>query len=156
MANKLIVISVILLVIGAGVYFVVDNQVKVAASEVMDSLEFIDFRLEDWSLFPPSATLIMICSVDNPSNMPLTISFDLDMYAGSDYLTTLVAENEDIRAGGNSIIEIEMSLGTSAVNILSNLGENAIYSISGTFTAELEILGFPITFQQRIDEYEFS
>lgn len=149
-------IIIILVVLGAGGYVVVQSQVAQATADAMESLEIVDLGFEDFSLFPPSATLVLVCQVENPSTLPLTVSFDLDFFAGDDYITSLVADEEDIRAGGKSIMRIEMSLGSSAINILSNLGSNAEYSFSGTFTATATIVSIPVTVVRNFDSFEIS
>lgn len=110
------VLIIILLIVGgyAYTYF----QVKEASENIFENAEIVDFQLENISLIPPSADLTLYFSVDNPSPYGFTYSAEIEMYIGCNYITTVQADDEYVKANAHSIITMECRIGGGDVSVL--------------------------------------
>jgi len=150
--RKLIAIPIIVIVSFIGFYFYAHWSFKNTVTDILSTIEFVDFRIEDLSIFPPSATLVMICSVENPGNNPVTISMDFSYYIENEYIASITADNEKIQPHGTSMIELQLSLGSTAIDKFVSIDfENARMTLSGTITAESKVFFFPV---KTVEQFE--
>jgi len=151
--RKLIAIPIIIVVSFIGLYFYAHWSFNNTVTDIMSTIEFIDFRLEDLSLLPPSATLIMTCSVYNPSNNPVTLSMDVEFYIENEYITSIKADDEIIQSKGKSAIDLRILLGSNAIDKIASIDfNNARIKIKGTLTAKSNIFFIPVKAVQQYEE----
>ena len=110
-------VLIIILLIGGG-YAYTYFQVKEASENIFENAEIVDFQLENISLIPPSADLTLYFSVDNPSPYGFTYSAEIEMYIGCNYITTVQADDEYVKANAHSIITMECRIGGGDVSVL--------------------------------------
>lgn len=153
MNKKLVAVPIIVLAIVAASYFALKAQVTAAVNETIESLEFVDFKLENTSLIPLSATIVLIGTVENPSNFQMTISMDADLYLGDAYITTLTMQDENIRANGKSTIEMRVKLGSSEIEtFVEKQYEGGEPKWNGTVKAKTTAYFIPITVEKQLEK----
>jgi len=112
------------------------------------ALEFetIDFALKDVSILPPSATLLVIYEIKNPTNVKFEMMWDVDIYVGETYITTLKSDIETIRAKDTSRFITEAHISSSTLGLMmSGELENMEPTFSGTIKVTAKLFGiFPI------------
>jgi len=141
--NKILLVITIFGVIGiGGLYIYADSEVTIAINSVADSLEYMDSRLEDFSLFPTSATYVYVYRLENPSNIDVTFTYYAEIYFEEQYVSTL--EFEILVPAKRSVtVETEEHIGKEAFEMLQGLSEIEYHYI-GSFTGEGKFLIFTI------------
>jgi hypothetical protein len=70
-----------------GVYYVGQQQVKKSINSL--EMEFSDFKVDKLSILPPEIDLILTYKVNNPSNIPLKVSIDGELFYGATKITPI-------------------------------------------------------------------
>ena len=138
-------VLIIILLIGGG-YAYTYFQVKEASENIFENAEKVDFQLENISLIPPSADLTLYFSVDNPSPYGFTYSAEIEMYIGFNYITTVQADDEFVKANAHSIITMECRIGGLDVSLLQAYVGDPILIYEVHMVVNYKIFGIiPIT-----------
>ena len=138
-------VLIIILLIGGG-YAYTYFQVKEASENIFENAEIVDFQLENISLIPPSADLTLYFSVDNPSPYGFTYSAEIEMYIGCNYITTVQADDEFVKANAHSIITMECRIGGLDVSLLQAYVGDPILIYEVHMVVNYKIFGIiPIT-----------
>jgi hypothetical protein len=116
-------------------------------SSAIDNLtmEPSDYQLSNLSIFPPSADLTVITTVDNGSGYDMVMNINLDLYADSTYVTTFTTTDAQIKANGISHISMTCHLGSEALTALAGAADSTP-RYDGTITVTHKMLGLiPVT-----------
>ena len=108
-------------------------------------IEMADFRIEGFSLFPPSADIVLIYIAINPSSYELDLSIDAMMFYG-DTLITPIEAFDTIRANGRSTFEVPVHITSGIIGILAETSDPQ-FTFEGKVTISHRIFGIiPVVF----------
>lgn len=137
--NKILIAVVFVAVVIGGVYLSGRGKVSDAVDQL--TLEFSDFSVDRFQLFPPEIDLTLTYTVTNPSDIPLKISIDGGIYYGDTQISPLVVDERSIPAMGHGTIDAEISLNGTLMQVLGDPQNEGNYALKGTFTATGQYLG---------------
>ena len=151
--NKIVIAIVIVGVLFAGIYLVGQQQVKKSVDSI--EIEFSDFKLDKLSIIPPEISLTLTYKVNNPSNMPLKVSIDGEIYYGTTRITPITVENRMIPALGSGKIDAQISLNGTLLEAIGDPQNERNYRIEGTLTVTGQYMGvIPVTVKLDLAELE--
>lgn len=105
--KKKLVLLVLCMIIGVTGYYYTQTKISINCEEVFNTIKDKDWRVEEYTFFPPSMTIVLVYSISNPTNIPLEIEMDIDFYAG-DYQISNLYENKQLALGDETTFEIEL------------------------------------------------
>ena len=142
MGRKTEILSLILVLslVGYGYTYI---QVSSAIQDL--DIEISDFRLEGISIFPPSADIVFIFVVNNPSGYDLDLSVEAAMFYG-DTLITPIDVSDTIRAYGRSTFEVPVHITSGVLGIFMETSDPQ-FTMEGRVTITYRIFGIvPVVF----------
>ena len=137
--NRVLVAFIIVAVIFGGVYL--SGRQSVTDSIEQLEMEYSDFAVDRFQLFPPEVDLTLTYTVTNPSDIPLEISVDGAIYYGETKITPVTVEKHLIPAMGQGTIDAEISLNATLLQTIGDPENEGNYSLKGTLTATGQYLG---------------
>lgn len=153
--NMLFLILIIGIIGISVIYFYADSQVTNAINEVHSSLESLDYRIDDFSLIPPSITMAYTYRLENPTKIDIYYTYYAEIYYEDNYLSTI--EFETLVPSERSVtVETEANFGVDAVAIVEDLifQSEIEYHYVGSFTGKGTLL-FTIS-KSWIDEWDWT
>jgi hypothetical protein len=139
----LILATISLISIFAG-YIYAKNTFSETSQIVFDTIRDEDWRVEDFTYFPPSMTLILVYSINNPTNMSLDVEMSLDFYAG-DYPLSNVINNTQLAPGETSTFEIDLAYDSEILEQIYGSEEGfTSFIMDGWFKVKGNVLYFPV------------
>jgi len=102
-------------------------------------IEMVDFGIEGFSLFPPSADIVLIYMVINPSGYELELRVDAAMYYGNTLITPIEVF-DTIRANGRSTFEVSVHITSGVIGTLLET-DNPQFTLEGKVTITHKIFG---------------
>lgn len=151
--NRILVAFIIVAVIFGGVYL--SGRQKVTDAVELLEMEFSDFSVDRFQLFPPEIDLTLTYTVSNPSDIPLEISMDGAVYYGETKITNVIVEERMIPAMGQGAIDAEISLNATLLQAIGDPENEGNYSLRGTLTVTGQYLGvMPVSVELDLEEFE--
>lgn len=152
-SNTIVFAVIIAGVLFIGVYFVGQQQVKKSIDSL--ELEFSDFKVDKLSILPPEIDLTLTYKVNNPSNIPLKVSIDGELFYGATKITPITVEERLIPAMGTSEIDAQISLNGTLLQAIGDPQNERNYRLVGTLTAKGQYLGMiPVYVKLNLTELE--
>lgn len=141
LAMILVVISLISIFTG---YIYAQNTFSETSQVIFDTIKDEDWRVEDFIYFPPSMTIILVYSINNPTDMSLEVEIDLDFYAG-DYHLSNVYEDMQLSPGDKTTFEIELAYTSEILEQIYGSEETfESFIMDGWFKVKGNVLNFPV------------
>ena len=141
--SALIIVVISLIGIFSG-YIYAKNTFSETSKVIFDTIKDEDWRVEDFTYFPPSMTIILVYSINNPTNMSLDVEMDLDFYAG-DYHLSNVYENKQLSSGDSATFEIDLAYDSEILEkIYGSEDTFESFIMDGWFKVKGKILIFPV------------
>jgi len=144
-AKKIAIIVVGISLLGIFTGFMYARSIFSGTSGVIfETIKDEDWRVEDYVFFPPSMTLVLVYSINNPTNNSLEVEMDLDFYAG-DYHLSKVNDTMQLDPGNTTTFEIELAYDSEILEKIYG-GDEAYGSfiIDGWFKVKGNVLIFPV------------
>lgn len=140
------IIIVVLGLVLIGLYTVNYSQVNRASEAIFDNATFVELRFEGLKVMPPSAKLVAVYRVFNPTGLRLIMSLNADVYIGDSYVANLTIANEVLEPHVSSDLEILVQLEAERIGPILNQGTGSEWSIEGKVTLTNLMFGFvPVT-----------
>ena len=142
MGRKTEILSIIfvLSLVGYGYTYI---QVSSVIQDLV--IDMSDFRLEGISIFPPSADIVFIFIVYNPSGYDLDLSIDAAMYYGNNLITPIDV-SDTISANGHATFEVPLHITSEVEDIFTETSDTQL-TLEGRVTITHRIFGFvPVVF----------
>jgi hypothetical protein len=152
-SNTIIFAIIIAGVIFMSIYFVGQQQVKKSIDSL--ELEFSDFKVDKLSILPPEIELTLTYKVNNPSNIPLKVSIDGELFYGTTKITPLTVKERLIPAMGYGEINAQLTLNGTLLQAIGDPQNEMNYRLVGTLTAKGQYLGLiPVYVELDLSELE--
>ena len=136
----ILVLVIVLSLAGYGYTYI---QVSSAIQAL--EIDVADFRIEGFSIFPPSADGVFVFMSVNPSGYDLELRVDADMYCG-DTLITPIEVSDTIRANGRSTFDVPVHITSSVIGVLTETSAPQ-FTVEGEVTFTYRIFGVvPVVF----------
>lgn len=132
-------VLVFVIILGIGLYGYATYDL---ANRALNSINFKNakFQIINISLFPPSATVRLTGSIDNPSSEDIYVSGKIDYYSKGVFITSFIINNQLIHSHTNSMINTDSTI--TAGSIISIIQSSGTYTYQGYIEARYTILGF--------------
>lgn len=135
--------AIILIGIFTG-YIYAKNTFSETSQIIFDTIKDEDWRVENFTYSPPSMTIILVYSINNPTNMSLEIEMNLDFYAG-DYPLSSVYEIKQLSPGEETTFEIDLAYDSEILErIYSSEEVFQTFIMDGWFKVKGNVLYFPV------------
>lgn len=147
-----VIVSVLVVILGAG-YFYQRNRLNVAASDL--EIYFDDVEVKSVTLLPsPEANLTLIYVANNTKDIAFTITLeDGELYYGNNFLTPLTISETQIKAGGLSTFQVDITITGSILDTIEP-EEKSEYTLQGELVASSQFLGLvPVTTTKPVSEF---
>jgi hypothetical protein len=138
-SNTIVFAVIIAGVIFMSIYFVGQQQVKKSIDSL--ELEFSDFNVDKLSILPPEIELTLTYKVNNPSNIPLKVSIDGELFYGTTKITPITVKERLIPAMGYGEIDAQITLNGTLLQAIGDPQNERNYRMLGTLTAKGQYLG---------------
>jgi LEA14-like dessication related protein len=151
--NKIVIAIIVVGVLFIGIYIVGQQQVKKSVDSL--EMEFNDFKVDKLSILPPEIDLTLTYKVNNPSNLPLKVSLDGEVYYGTTKITPVTVKERMIPAMGSGYIDAQISLNGTLLQAIGDPQNEGNYKLEGTLTVTVQYLGvIPVNVKLDLAELE--
>ena len=151
--NKIVIAIIVVGIFFLGLYIVGQQEIKKSVDSL--EMEFNDFKVDKLSILPPEMDLTLTYKVNNPSNMPLKISLDGDIYYGATKISPLTVKERMIPAMDYGYIDAQISLNGSIIQAIGDPHNQVNYKLKGTTTVTVQYLGvIPVNVKLDLAELE--
>ena len=150
MKRKVAFILILVVVSSSGGYLWAWHHVRNAVSDALATLEFIDFGFEEVLEFNSFTTIMQNITIQNPTNLQMTISIDLDMLVGDNYITNLTAEDITIQSGETTLISFRIKIDELFLKAFLKGELTGHVKLSGTVTVKSMVSIFPIKLKMKL------
>ena len=151
--NKIFIAIIVVGVVFIGLYIVGQQEIKKSVDSL--EMEFDDFKVDKLSILPPEIELTLTYKVNNPSNMPLKVSLDGNIYYGTTKISPLTVKERMIPAMDYGYIDAQISLNATLLQAIGDPQNQGNYKLKGTITVTVQYLGLiPVNVNLDLAELE--
>ena len=141
--NKLLIGTIITFCILVG-YAYTKYTISEINEEVFNNIEEVDWKVDDYVLFPPSMNLILFYKIRNPTHIPLQVEMNMTLYTG-DYKISDLYENKLLLPKEEYIFKVTLVYDSYILEkIYGNIDGYDDLKADGFFKVRGKVLFFPI------------
>ena len=149
--NIAIIILVISLISLLSGYIYAKNQISESGIIIFDTIKDEDWRVENYIFYPPSMTIVLVYSINNPTNITVDVGMDIDFYVGDSHLSNL-SQNINLVPGNETTFEIKLAYNSEILEkIYSNDEAYTSFTMDGWYKVNGNVLFYPVEYLRKFD-----
>jgi len=146
MDKRILLVPIVIIVLVAGIYLYSQFKIDDASKAITSSLQVLEYQINTHPY-----EFFMVCEVENPDDLSLTLSFDLSVYFGDRLFSSFEADVMGIQPHSSRTFELGTALDSVKIEELNAGFYDGPMRVTGSMSVKGVGFVFPVTVEQSFD-----